>query len=152
MIKRRKPIKRHKPLRAQKAILRSLSPLQRSAKGKLRAQQRLAYKLAYCKDHGEKENDLWKAPCQSCGRIIPLTRADFSHKVPAGRGGDVGGQVQASNGIFSCRPCHDFVEGDATARQELIASTASTESGGIVAWTPTTYRRLHLFIAKHHGS
>ncbi len=147
-IKRWKPLKRFKPLRAQRQVLGIIKPQKQSAKAKLKAQQRLAYKLRYCKSHGRKENDVWGAPCQSCSRYFPISVANFSHKVPAGRGGDVKGQVQATNGIYSCRPCHEFVERDAEARNELIGSPVSCEIGGLVQWTPTTYRRLRAYIER----
>lgn len=71
------------------------------------------------------------APCQTCGDLIPINEAQFSHKKAAGMGGagDVGGLVLASNGTWSCACCHGFIEQDIEARDQHQDCEANMENG-----------------------
>jgi len=55
------------------------------------------------------------APCQSCGRLIELFNADYSHKVPAGRQSNCNGP---KHGIYSCRTCHTWLEQGPDAKRQ----------------------------------
>lgn len=70
------------------------------------------------------------APCQVCGFLTPINRAEFSHKVAAGMGGagDEGGQVSPKNGTYSCACCHAFIEQDREAFNEHQDSPASCDN------------------------
>jgi len=120
--------------------------------GKIKHADKKAAKEAYCRQHGEKIDGSWQGPCQSCRTPTAIGQADFAHKVGAGRGGDIGGRVQASNGCFCCRPCHTFHETDPEARTEYEASEASCETGGFIRWTRDMAKRLAQFKRDGHWS
>lgn len=111
--------------------------------------QKRAHKLAWFTRYGYMEDDAWHHRCQSCGRPLSMSGADFSHKVPAGRGGDKGREVIASNGIASCRACHEWLERGTEAqeaRAHLIASSASLENDEVVEWTETLRASLYRWL------
>lgn len=84
------------------------------------------------------------APCQACGDDLTINHADFSHKRAAGMGGagDRGGLVEASNGTYSCRCCHAFMEQDQEARDEHQLSPATIENGLQVEYSEPVRSRL----------
>ncbi len=108
---------------------------------------RAAAKLFYTRTHFPK----WRGEsgdCQSCGRHYAVASADFSHKVPAGRKSNCNGP---EHGIYSCRTCHNWLEHSPVAkeaRQHLIASPISMQTGGVVAWGPMLGLNLLHYIAK----
>lgn len=121
----------------------------RAGKGKAKRE----VKLVWFAEHGFKEDDEWHHRCQSCGRPLSLANCDYSHKVPAGRGGDSEG-ITARNGIASCRPCHDWLERgpDAVeARAELIASTASFSNDEVVEWNSKLRASLQSWLRRWSG-
>jgi hypothetical protein len=92
----------------------------------------------------DTENGL-RAYCQSCGSNLYFQQSDFSHKVPAGRGGDIGGHVLPENGICSCRLCHDWLEHGPKkreARDFLIGCPASFKNSLLVDWPPEIKKHL----------
>ena len=101
---------------------------------------------------GELVEDELRAYCQSCGRPLGMRSCDFSHKVPAGQGGDIKARVQPENGIASCRPCHQWLEIGPMAieaRQFLIDSPANLVNGERVLWPQKLLESLHEWLRKH---
>lgn len=92
-------------------------------------------------------HDMPAAPCQTCQDLTPINLADFSHKKAAGMGGagDEGGMVQASNGTWSCRCCHRFIEQDIQARDEHQACEANMENGLKVEFSAPVIDRYKLW-------
>lgn len=82
-------------------------------------------------------------PCQTCQDSVPINESDFSHKKAAGMGGagDKGGLVEASNGTYSCRCCHDFIEKNMDARAEHQLSPATIENCLKVEFSPAVRAR-----------
>lgn len=139
------------PIR-RSALPRATKPLARLGKrGQAKIDQKRAAKVDYCKAFGGMLEGVYVGPCQHCGKVVQITSADFSHKVPAGRGGDKGGKVHASNGVYSCRACHEFVERSTAARAELIDSPVSMEAGGTVRFSLATSEKHQAFLAAWHG-
>jgi DNA-directed RNA polymerase subunit N (RpoN/RPB10) len=112
--------------------------------------QRRALIVQWFERYGFKEDDQLVHRCASCGRPLTANRADYSHKIPAGRGGDRKGKVWSSNGIASCRPCHDWLEriGGEDARQHLIESTASLDNDELVQWTEEQWKSLRAHLSR----
>ena len=139
------------PLR-RTPLKRSTKPIARiGARGLLKREQKRAAKLEYARSFGGMLGGVPIGPCQLCERVLNIQQADFSHKVPAGRGGDKGAKVHASNGVWSCRACHEFCERTASARRELIDSPASLESGGLVKFSPEVAEMHRKFLRAWHG-
>lgn len=92
-------------------------------------------------------------PCQTCGDLVALNAADFSHKNPAGMGGagDEGGRVHAGNGTYSCRCCHAFIEQDRQAFTEHQQSPATIANGLKVEFTQATLIRAMTWRLKWFG-
>lgn len=93
------------------------------------------------------------APCQTCQDLIPVNQADFSHKRAAGMGGagDEGGRVSATNGTYSCRCDHAFIEQDQQARDEHRLSPANIENGLRVEYSPAVTERLKAWRKKWYN-
>lgn len=87
--------------------------------------------------------DFPAAPCQTCTDLVAVNMADFSHKKAAGMGGagDEGGLVLASNGTWSCRCDHAFIEQDQEAREQHRLSPANMENGLKVEFTKEVEER-----------
>ena len=123
--------------------------------GKRKMDEKRAIKKAWFEAHGYKEEDRWWNKCQSCGRKLAMDETDYSHKWPAGRGGDKGGTVGADNGISSCRACHSWLEigpNSKDAREALIKDKASFENNFCVQWSEELTRSLRVWHSKHRMS
>jgi hypothetical protein len=99
-------------------------------------------------------NDQPAAPCQTCQDLTAINQADFSHKKAAGMGGagDVGGKVLASNGTYSCRCCHSFIEQDIEARDEHELCAANMENGLKVEFSAPVIERYKAWRIKWMGA
>ena len=120
--------------------------------GKRKRDEKRAIKEAWFEEFGYKEEDRWWHRCQSCRAKLCLNACDYSHKISAGTGGDVGGTVSYGNGIASCRSCHSWLETspDASgARKFLIQDKASFENDLVVQWPKELLRSLQAWKTKN---
>ncbi|MCH7799050.1 MAG: hypothetical protein IID28_11500 [Planctomycetes bacterium] len=119
--------------------------------GKIKAKKKRLAKMTYVRAHGEKLEETWRAPCQSCTRTIWFYQADPSHKHPAGRvwnyhGPDIDGP---ENIQYVCRICHDFSEiGEwaIRARDWILKDPANVLNGLRIDWPRDIWAALIL----HH--
>lgn len=140
--RRKTPLRRSGPLKRRTGLAHGYRLKRRTPKSELKAADRRAAKASYLDRYGYRQGAYFGADCQSCRLFTPKAVAEFSHKFPAGRGGDIGGRVQASNGIYSCACCHDLAEADAQIRKELIASDASCAQGDFVEWSEESRKKV----------
>jgi hypothetical protein len=117
--------------------------------------QRMAEKRrireAWFKLEGVWTEEGYRAFCQSCGANLYFQNSEFSHKIPAGRGGDHEGHVQPGNGICSCRACHNWLERGPFKRQArdfLVTSPASFQNSLRVDWPEELMQSLRRYV---HG-
>lgn len=135
--------------RAPKPIAREKAPNPLGDRKRYKMAQVVEHKMNYlamtAEASGGQEyiDGIPAAPCQIYEDVIPINKADFSHKKAAGMGGawDQGGQVQASNGTWSCRCCHAFIEQDIEAKSQHEASEATIENGLKVRFSPSVVER-----------